>query len=109
MPPMETLRQAYDRAAPLLNACESFAVAQAVETVREFWKPAKVKVVLLAESHVFTSDDESGVRLDTRLIPVPGLPREYVRFVYCLGYGESRLLMRNIPGNKGTPQPCVST
>ena len=64
------------------------------------------RVVLLAESHVFTSAAE----LERRIVRLPaapaGIPDGYVRLVYCLGYGENGILDRRIdkPGNDGTWQ-----
>lgn len=34
----------------------------------------------------------------------PGLPSEFIRLIYCLGYGCPELVDRSILGNKGTPQ-----
>lgn len=65
-----------------------------------------MRVILLAESHVYTTVDE----LRRTLRPLPelptNLPRRFVRLVYCLGYGEDRLLDQAIPSprNSGTPQ-----
>ena len=84
---------------------EALEVAEAVERIRRFWRPTNVRVLLLAESHVFTSSDELNIRLKTDLIPVTkAYPNEYVRFVYCLGYGESRLLSEPVNRNFGTWQ-----
>jgi hypothetical protein len=65
-----------------------------------------VKVLLLAESHVFTSAED----LQRRIVRLPGapsgIPSGFVRLVYCLGYGEDRILDRPIlaPPNQGTWQ-----
>ena len=79
---------------------ESFRAVKAVEKHRRYWKPAKVRVLLLAESHVFTSDADLKSITKYRL---KGCPEEYVRLVYCLGYGENDLadVANNSPG---TPQ-----
>jgi hypothetical protein len=63
-------------------------------------------VILLAESHVYTTSEEL-MRTISLPSSAPGdLPRGFVRLVYCLGYGENRLLNRPIeePPNRGTPQ-----
>lgn len=46
------------------QSLESFETAKAIQNHRDYWKPDKVCVVLLAESHVFTSDAE---RKSTRI------------------------------------------
>lgn len=108
---------------------ESVDVAIAVEQYRWFWKPKDVKLVLLAESHVHTTSDDYNTQLDisqiTSLIAdtpfaagpdQPSLFHNYVRLVYCLGYGEMSLIYEDtIPkltddestwssSNKGTYQ-----
>lgn len=86
------------------NGIEPLESVLLVELYRQFWKPDKVKVILLAESHVFTSNQDRKIAIP----PISGLtgyPREYAKFVYCLGYGESGLT--NDPGHSaldGTPQ-----
>ena len=56
-------------------------------------RPNKINVILLAESHVLTSDVDFKIRLDhsdfNKL--ASNYPRKFVRFVYCIGYSESRL------------------
>jgi hypothetical protein len=59
--------------------------------------------LLLAESHVFTTEDELAIRVQADQLP-RACPREFVRFVYCLGYGEQRILSIPISGNRGTWQ-----
>lgn len=75
-----------------------------VETYRRYLKPERVRVVLLAESHVFTSDEDRRIAIP----PIDGLPEYptlYARFVYCLGYGERDLTQnKNHPPHDGTPQ-----
>ncbi|MEM2130266.1 MAG: hypothetical protein QXZ70_06680 [Candidatus Bathyarchaeia archaeon] len=80
---------------------DPFEVVRQVEEYRLFWKPNKTKVVLLAESHVYT--DTKDYKIKCKEI-IPGYPVHYVRFVYCLGYGENDLLERKIENNTGTPQ-----
>ncbi len=79
---------------------DSYNVVEEVERYRRFWKPNKVRVVLLAESHVRTDEEDfdhlwsygSG----------PTYQGRFVRFVYCLAYGERSLVP--IPSNRGTWQ-----
>jgi hypothetical protein len=85
---------------------EPVSIIERVEEHRWHWRPAQPRVVLLAESHVYTRSDE----LQHTLRPVPQLPRDlprgFVRLVYCLGYGEDALLDAPIATsrNSGTPQ-----
>jgi hypothetical protein len=82
-------------------------IALAVERHRWAWKPDVVRVLLVAESHVYTSPDDFRVRVRTDLLPNEArhAPTEYVRLVYCLGYGESWLLSGKPSGrNSGTWQ-----
>jgi len=74
------------------------------ETYRRFLKPEIVRVILLAESHVFTHDADRKVLIPP--IPaLPGYPAHYARFVYCLGYGEKNLTKSAThPKRDGTPQ-----
>ncbi len=83
---------------------DSFSVVKTVHDLREFWKPEKVKVILLAESHVYTKDDEWEILLKTNSSLPENYPNNFVRFVYCLAYGENHLLSRFIDNNRGTPQ-----
>ncbi len=87
---------------------DSLAVAWKVEEYRQFWKPKEVKVVLLAESHVYTPFEEYQSKLNSSLLKKLDLnesyPNDFVRFVYCLGYGENSLLSRRLVSNKGTYQ-----
>jgi len=71
---------------------------------RNFWKPDKVKTLLLAESHVYTPGEENQILLQyPHFIKEQGLPQDYVRLVYCLGYGEQDLAP-SIADNPGTWQ-----
>ena len=104
---MDTVLECHSRLGALLGVgAESVDVLRRAEEHRQYWRPERVKVVLLAESHVYTTPDEL-----TRTISLPpsapGWPASWVfRLVYCLGYGESRLLNQQIvsPANTGTPQ-----
>ena len=87
------------RLLPKPNLIDSLNVVKTVEEYRQFWKPKTVKVILLAESHVFTTQDEYNLKLNEywiqKLLGSESMdyPRNFVRFVYCLGYGEKRLLI----------------
>ena len=70
---------AYRRLAPIIGVdkIEPLVAAIEVEHLRQAWKPDEVRVVLLAESHVWTSDREVNCR-----VSVPGQPEtSYTRFV----------------------------
>lgn len=97
-----SIERAYRRLAPIIgeNSIEPLAAAVEVEQLRQAWKPVDVRVVLLAESHVWTSLAELKCR-----VHVPGqMETSYSRFVYCLGYGEPSVLSSNVEKNQGTPQ-----
>ncbi|MDG6221876.1 MAG: hypothetical protein QCH99_01275 [Candidatus Bathyarchaeota archaeon] len=87
---------------------DSFNVVKEVENYRQYWKPEKVNVILLAESHVFTCQQDYNIKLDDSLLEnlLPNFPNHFVRFVYCLGYGEDMLLSntRTEQRNSGTTQ-----
>lgn len=38
------------------NNIEQLESVQLVESFRQYWKPVNARIILLAESHVFTSD-----------------------------------------------------
>ena len=86
------------------NQIEPFESIELIDEYRQYFKPAQVKVLLLAESHVFTSDEDTSIRIP----PISGLkgyPTKYAKFVYCLAYGERSLTKsKSHPKRDGTPQ-----
>lgn len=82
---------------------EPFEAWEAADQHRMFWKPEKVKVLLLAESHVFTTFDETKRTVALPSNRTSGELSRFVRLVYCLGYGEEQLLNTPIqtPCNAG--------
>jgi len=90
---------------------ESLKIVECVNKYREYWRPKKIKVVLLAESHVFTLESHIKSKIKKNYIDFLNLtdyPENFVRFVYCLGYGENEILddgdtQVNFK-NSGTPQ-----
>ena len=102
---MHKLNDAYVRIERILGSeTEALASVQLVETYRRFWKPANVRVLLLAESHVYTSDADRKIAIPA-ISELPGYPMQYSRFVYCLGYGERTLTNSAAhPRRDGTPQ-----
>jgi len=104
------LQRTHDAGAALLAArgfkVEAKEVAIEVERHRWFWRPSKVKVLLVAESHVFTSNEDLVIQTDNTKLqlvsrssatPPPG---SFVRLVYCLGYGEPEILMNTPPRHR---------
>lgn len=85
---------------------DSLEIVKQVEEYRQFWKPRKTNVVLLAESHVYTNEQDYEIKCDRSVLHkiLPNYPIDFVRFVYCLGYGENELLNRLIKSNSGTWQ-----
>lgn len=88
---------------------EPLETALFVEEHRWFWKPKDVKFILVAESHVYTNAKEINVKIDPSKLPeeVPiTVPLNFVRLVYCLGYGEPDILTtpEKIENNSGTKQ-----
>ncbi len=75
---------------------ESFETALAIEKHRWFWRPNRVKFVLLAESHVFTDADDMMCKIKRDQLPLSAqtCPDQFVRLVYCLGYGSNEILDR---------------
>jgi len=68
---------------------EPFCIVKSVNDHRNFWKPKKVKTLLMAESHVYTTIEEYNHTLQYKAFPeLYGCPPNYVKLVYCLGYGE---------------------
>ena len=86
------------------NNAEPLESVRLVETYRQYLKPETVRVVLLGESHVFTSDEDRRIAIPP-IDDLPGYPTQYARFVYCLGYGERILTLNSRhPRGDGTPQ-----
>lgn len=87
---------------------ENTQVLETCEKLRFFWKPEKVKLILLAESHVFTTEEENKTLQNLEefkeLFDYENYPKEFVKLIYCLGYGENRILDNSLTKNSGTPQ-----
>jgi hypothetical protein len=87
---------------------ESLAIAKLVHDYRYFWKPEKIKTLLLAESHVFTPDDDTTIPFSNAFHNFSGLvdyPNQFANFIYCLGYGEKQILTTETQSkNAGTWQ-----
>jgi hypothetical protein len=95
-----SLEQCYQQIKDLDSNIDSLDVVREVERYRQFWRPDRVRVVLLAESHVRTSLEDFAHHWSYQADRV--YKGNFVRFVYCLGYGERDLVP--IASNKGTWQ-----
>ncbi len=79
---------------------DSLEVVKQVEEYRQFWKPEKINVILLAESHVYTDKQDYEIKLKRSILHkidksiLQNYPLQFVRFVYCLASGENELLTR---------------
>jgi len=86
------LKGAVAALAARLPLAEPPDAALAAEECRQAWRPERVRVLLLAESHIATSAADLAWRV---ALPAglhwPG-PRRFVRHIYCAGYGEPELL-----------------
>jgi|SRR2546421_612232 len=95
-----SLESCYEGIAKKYHGIDSYKVVEEVERYRHLWKPGKVRVLLFAESHVRTSDEDFDHHWSY------GSGRAYqgnfLRFVYCLANGEKDLVQ--IRSNKGTWQ-----
>lgn len=105
----DRIREAHAAGARLIrDKSEPVDVALAVEEHRWHWMPHKVKLVLLAESHVYTTRDDVALSINASSLPqaARSAPAQFVRLVYCLAYGERSLLSGAPVGlkNHGTPQ-----
>jgi hypothetical protein len=63
---------------------------------RWFWKPNDVKFIVVAESHVYTSEREISVKMRLDKLRAYDFPTDaplgFVKLVYCLGYGVNEIL-----------------
>lgn len=83
--------------APYFNQAESYETIKLVDEYRQYWRPDssnKVNVILLAESHVFTTDTDRQFKINP-IESLPNCPMQYAKFVYCLAYGEDSLIQSN--------------
>jgi hypothetical protein len=88
---------------------EPFESVSLVEEYRQCLKPNEkdIKIILLAESHVLTNSSEIQISIKRTLeeLTISDYPKQYVKFVYCLAYGERYLTQDSLhPERDGTPQ-----
>jgi hypothetical protein len=89
--------------------CETCHAVMVVAHYYEFWKPAKVKVILLAESHIFTDEyDSRSFQVSTNILRPCDYngPREYASVHLCLGYGEADAVI-GVDGDATAPRAAV--
>ena len=79
---------------------ECFEAAVVVEQLRQMWRPERARVVLLAESHVWTSREEA----NSRVLQPDGIETGFARFIYCLGGGEREIVTPAVNPNVGAFQ-----
>ena len=75
--------------------CDDWEVVKMARSYYDYWRPAKgnVKAILLAESHSKTERDQMmSTRLDPSLCPQYPGPRNYLKLVHCLAYGELKCI-----------------
>eukprot|EP00553_Chaetoceros_curvisetus_P011294 CAMPEP_0204637518 /NCGR_PEP_ID=MMETSP0717-20131115/36834_1 /ASSEMBLY_ACC=CAM_ASM_000666 /TAXON_ID=230516 /ORGANISM="Chaetoceros curvisetus" /LENGTH=445 /DNA_ID=CAMNT_0051656963 /DNA_START=57 /DNA_END=1394 /DNA_ORIENTATION=+ len=97
---------------------ESYAAMKVAKEYYDYWRPNKVKIIILAESHVFTDelDATQGHVISTDVLSLeeyPG-PRDYCALVYCIGYGEKSVLVPRenkdtLSANTTVHMQCPST
>jgi hypothetical protein len=103
----ESLESCHAALAELLGPrIESIRVVERCEEHRQYWRPKDTRVVLLAESHVYTPEVELDRAIQISEHLPSDTPRGFVRLVYSLGYGEDGSLDKPMGGsrNSGTPQ-----
>jgi hypothetical protein len=102
---MKALHRCYKKMVKLLGPdSEPYESVKLVEKYRQYWRPDTVRIILLAESHVFTTDSDRKFKI-TSIDGLPDYPKQYAKFVYCLAYGEDSLTKGdNHPAVDGTPQ-----
>lgn len=102
---MSNLQECYEALKKIINwTPEPYESIEAAEAHRNFWKPQKVKTLLLAESHVYTTVEENAIEVNHDDLNTISAPKQFVRLVYCLGYGNNSLLSHQPErANGGTP------
>jgi hypothetical protein len=83
---------------------ESPEYLEAVSSWRAAWRPSRVRVLLVAESHVAEIPTDQRMCVVSTPWTARAVPDRFVRLVYCLGYGEPQICRPAGVGNRGTPQ-----
>jgi hypothetical protein len=102
---MNKLQDCYEMIHHLIGEhIEPYDSVKLVDEYRQYWKPDKTKVILLAESHVRTTHVDMKIKIP-QIQYLEKYPNKYVKFVYCLAYGEKELTKNEKhPKRDGTPQ-----
>lgn len=101
---MDKLKNCYEQIKNYGFDLEDYRVIEAVRSHRDYWRPTATQVVLLAESHVWTTQQDFACKIDVQRFGLADYPKNYVRLVYDLAYGEDELLDAFPNRNSGTPQ-----
>lgn len=84
--------------------CESKKSMKVTMSYHNFWRPKKVRCIILGESHVYTNEDVAtkGHIVSTEWVSTSEYegPRDFTSFVNCLGYGESEILVPREEGEE---------
>jgi hypothetical protein len=96
-----SIEECYEKSKALAGNFDTIDVVREVERYRQFWRPEKVRVILLAESHVRTNPEDFAHSWSYPQTE-PLYKGKFVRFVYCLANGERDLV--DIESNQGTSQ-----
>ena len=94
----QTYARVRDRLGP--ERAECFEAAVVVEHLRSMWRPEHARIILLAESHVWTSRTEAL----SQVRQPDGAVTGFARFIYCLGGGEPTLVDPPVVPNTGASQ-----
>ena len=94
----QTYARVRDRLGP--ERAECFEAAVVVEHLRSMWRPEHARIILLAESHVWTSRTEAL----SQVRQPDGAVTGFARFIYCLGSGEPTLVDPPFRPNNGAFQ-----
>ena len=111
-PTTDLLRRAHRALDSLLpeGDCETFDVVKLAREYYNYWRPEKVKVILLAESHAHTDKERAfgGPIFNGKILKDSDYqgPCNFISLVYCLAYGENECLIPYMKDktNKGTTQ-----
>ena len=91
----DKLRACYDELHALLgDNAEPWESVKLVEEYRQYWRPKTVRIILLAKSHVHTTDEERKFEVSCKGLPnyPHDYPRNYARTIYCLAHGDNYLI-----------------
>lgn len=104
---LDRLREGHEKGRRVIAAhgvpdhwIEPCHISEAVESHRWSWRPERCRLVLVAESHVFTTLQDLARRYRNPT-GAQHAPSNFVRLVYCLAYGEPSL---SGVTERGTPQ-----